>query len=276
MAPLRLPRRADPLADPLGVGEWVDDEWDAEAPAGCTAEPDETWWLTGGPPVPETAPVAGRRSAGGRRWVLAAAAVLVLAGTGCLGVAGYQAYRHHPPPAALSAGDVYFGRLDGPHPEPVTTASRVLGPSRPVRVRIARIGVRADVVTLRMGRDGVLAGPRTGKVAGWWRGSPTPGQRGAAVIDGHVDWTDGPAVFYRLGELRPGDEVQVTRADHRVVTFTVHAIRQYLKDSFPSDVVYGPTGGAQLRLVTCGGPFSNGHYQDNVVVFAHLTGVHHT
>ena len=85
----------------------------------------------------------------------------------------------------------------------------------------------------------------------------------------------GPSVFFRLGALVPGDTVLVTRADRATAVFTVNAVRRYPKDAFPTAVVYANTDHAALRLITCGGAFdrASGHYRDDVVVFAHLTGV---
>jgi sortase (surface protein transpeptidase) len=93
------------------------------------------------------------------------------------------------------------------------------------------------------------------------------------VIAGHVDSTTGPAVFYRLRELRPGQRIAVPRADGSVIQFAVTEVRQYAKDAFPTAEVYGPVPEPELRLVTCGGSFdrARGSYRDNVVVFATLT-----
>jgi Sortase domain len=90
------------------------------------------------------------------------------------------------------------------------------------------------------------------------------------VLVGHVDSRTGPAVFYRLRELAPGDEVLVDRADGTTARFIATSLDSYEKALFPSDLIYYPTLEPQLRLVTCGGPFdpSTGHYRDNVVVFA--------
>jgi sortase (surface protein transpeptidase) len=93
------------------------------------------------------------------------------------------------------------------------------------------------------------------------------------VVTGHVDSADGPAVFFRLRELVPGDEVLVDRADGTTARFTVTRVERHLKDAFPTQAVYGPTADAQLRLVTCGGDFDRSarSYEDNVVVFARAT-----
>ena len=97
-----------------------------------------------------------------------------------------------------------------------------------------------------------------------------PGDRGPAVVAGHVDSVAGPAVFYRLRELRPGDEVVVDLSDGRTVTFRVTGSLQVPKDAFPTEEVYGPTPDAELRLITCGGEFDRSvrSYEDNTVVFA--------
>jgi len=108
--------------------------------------------------------------------------------------------------------------------------------------------------------------------AAWYKYSVTPGQAGTAVIEGHVDSYQGPAVFYRLGALRPGNDIDVTLADGIKAVFRVTGVRQYAKDKFPSKTVYGPANYAALRVITCGGTFdySTGHYLSSVVVFASL------
>jgi sortase (surface protein transpeptidase) len=90
---------------------------------------------------------------------------------------------------------------------------------------------------------------------------------------GHVDSAkDGPSVFFRLGELRRGDRVAVTRADDSVAIFVVDEVHRYAKNDFPTDRVYGDIDHAGLRIITCGGAFDDaaGHYLDNIVVFASL------
>jgi hypothetical protein len=91
------------------------------------------------------------------------------------------------------------------------------------------------------------------------------------VIVGHVDSAaNGPSVFWRLGSLRPRDIVRVTRADGTVAVFLVDDVRRFRKTRFPSQLVYGNTNHAALRLITCGGPLEGGHYRDNIVVRASL------
>jgi sortase (surface protein transpeptidase) len=147
----------------------------------------------------------------------------------------------------------------------------------PVRLEIPAIGV--DTRLQRLGRAGdgtvdVPSGPDKWDVAGWYEEGTRPGDPGSAVILGHVDSTSGPAVFYRLRELRPGDRVEVVRAGGSRIAFTVERVEEYDKRRFPTAEVYYPTLEPMLRLVTCGGAFNyaTGHYADNVIVFASLSG----
>lgn len=142
----------------------------------------------------------------------------------------------------------------------------------PTSLTIPAIGVQTRLVQLGLTAGGALQVPASTSVAGWYTGSPRPGQTGAAVIAGHVDSRLGPAVFFRLRLLRPGELVYVQRADGSLAVFGVSAVRTYPKAQFPTQAVYGPAPSAQLRLITCGGTFdqATGHYLSNVIVFASL------
>jgi sortase (surface protein transpeptidase) len=142
----------------------------------------------------------------------------------------------------------------------------------PVRIEIPRIGVASALVRLGRGPDRTVEVPARWEVAGWYAPGTRPGDPGSAVILGHVDSKRGPAVFFRLRELRRGDEIRVVRADGSTVRFAVERTRQYGKRRFPTDEVYYPTLTPALRLVTCGGEFdaTAGHYRSNVIVFATL------
>ena len=147
----------------------------------------------------------------------------------------------------------------------------------PVRLEIPSIGVDTRLQRLGKERDGTVAVPggrHQWDEAGWYAGGPRPGDLGSAVILGHVDSRrDGPAVFFRLRELRRGDQIKVVRADGSIVRFSVDRTEQYPKSRFPTDAVYYPTLTPGLRLVTCGGEFDTSihHYRSNVIVFATMT-----
>src|SRR4051794_2994586 len=153
-----------------------------------------------------------------------------------------------------------------------TTASRVAARhvARPARIEIPSIGVDAVMIPLGLNRDGTLEVPEDFTQAGWWTGAARPGQPGPAIVAGHVDSYTGPAVFYRLPELRPGATIIVDRRDGTRARFTVLGSEHYPKDRFPTARVYGSTPGPTLRLITCSGTFdrSTGHYLDNTVVYA--------
>jgi Sortase domain len=151
-----------------------------------------------------------------------------------------------------------------------TRPARARAPSPPVRVEIPSIGVSSRLVRLGLNADGTMEVPRDYGLAGWFTGGAMPGQDGPAVISGHVDSKSGPAVFYRLRELRPGDTIWVRRAAGDRLAFEVTGTARYAKAEFPTDAVFGPVTGPVLRVITCGGDFdrSSGHYLDNVVVTA--------
>ncbi len=158
--------------------------------------------------------------------------------------------------------------------EVVTDSSRrPADAAQPVRVRVPAIGVDSPLAHLGVDAAGALELPVDPDAAGWFTGGPAPGDVGPAVIAGHVDTASRPAVFSRLGELTPGDEVLVDRGDGTTGRFTVTGVDRYPKSEFPTDAVYGPTPWAELRLVSCGGDFdrSLGSYTDNVVVTARLS-----
>jgi LPXTG-site transpeptidase (sortase) family protein len=140
----------------------------------------------------------------------------------------------------------------------------------PTRVRVPRIDVSSPLERLGKDAKGSIQLPTRAAEAGWYSGGPRPGERGPAVIVGHVDWDHGPAVFFRLREVKVGDEVDVDRADGSTARFTVTKVQQIPKTDFPTDLVYAPSLDTSLRLVTCGGSFNHAvhSYRDNVIVYA--------
>jgi sortase (surface protein transpeptidase) len=155
------------------------------------------------------------------------------------------------------------------------TRGLVLPESDPVVVSIPRIGVRSTLVKLGLDSNGAMEVPKDPAVAGWFTRGPSPGALGPAVIAGHVTWDGAPEVFYRLGTMRRGDQVSVTRKDGRTAVFTVSRVARFSKSRFPSQAVYGAIDHAGLRLITCGGTYDAARhtYLDNVVVFARLEAV---
>jgi LPXTG-site transpeptidase (sortase) family protein len=154
-------------------------------------------------------------------------------------------------------------------PSPSTASPGVVR-VRPVRLRIPAIGVDSQLEELGVTRRGRLEAPLDPQRAGWFPGSAVPGELGPAVVAGHRDSKVGPAVFWRLTDLRAGAEVIVTRSDGVVVRFEVAQVRRVPRASFPTEQVYGATPDSMLRLITCGGLYDHvhGRYLDNVLVVA--------
>jgi sortase (surface protein transpeptidase) len=132
--------------------------------------------------------------------------------------------------------------------------------------------VAVPVSALGLNPDGTVQVPTDFQEPGWYRLGPSPGQVGSAVILGHVDSYQGPAVFFQLPSLQAGDQVEVSLADGVVADFVVTAVAMYPKAQFPALQVYGSNGYSALQLVTCGGTFDTqtGHYLSNVVVYTSL------
>ncbi len=151
----------------------------------------------------------------------------------------------------------------------------VIPHSRPVRLTIPAIGITSYVGRLGLQANGQVQVPTSTHVVDWYIDGPTPGQKGSAVILGHVDSYLGPGVFFNLKLLKAGDTITLVLADGAVTRFAVTKVVQYSKTGFPDRLVYGSNGTRSLQLVTCGGTFNHatGSYESNVVVFSHLVSV---
>jgi sortase (surface protein transpeptidase) len=144
--------------------------------------------------------------------------------------------------------------------------------SVPVSMRIPAIGVSSSLSSLGLNADKTVQVPTKFAEPGWYKLGPTPGQKGSAVILGHVDDKKGPAVFFKLRSLKAGDKVDVSLANGAIAHFAVKSVATYSKAQFPAAKVYASQGYAALQLVTCGGKFdkATGHYESNVVAYTTL------
>jgi hypothetical protein len=144
--------------------------------------------------------------------------------------------------------------------------------SLPMEITIEKIAVKADFVQLGLQQDGTIQVPSKGSDVGWYKYGPTPGEIGPSVVVGHLDIPQGPAIFYRLNELQKDDMVRIKRSDGKTAVFRVTSKETYSQDNFPSQKVYGSIDYPGLRLITCHGTYQpkQGHYSDNLVVYAEL------
>jgi len=195
----------------------------------------------------------------------AAGLVVIVGGTAGLLLARHSTPALRPVAAGVAALPVPTGPIVAPpqSAEPAPVAS-------PVSLTIPLIGVKTNLITLGLASGGEMQVPSSTTVAGWYTGSPRPGAVGSAIIVGHVDSVSSRGVFFRLPELKNGDDVFVKRADGTTAEFRVTEIQTYPKDHFPTQTVYGPTPDPELRLITCGGAFdaATNHYLSNIVVYA--------
>jgi hypothetical protein len=221
------------------------------------------------------------------RILAVAGAVLLAAGVIAIVLAlRGQQHAPQPPPSAASPVAVApthptppSSERSNPPATPATPSPTTRGPilarSQPTHLSVPAIGVNSDLKKIGLTSSGQIQTPPLARDshAYWLDVSPTPGQLGPATIIGHVDSAaNGPAVFFRLGDLRQRDKLYVTRADGIVALFEVERVVEYPKAHFPTHAVYGNTDNAALRLITCGGIFdpSIRSYESNIVVYASL------
>jgi sortase (surface protein transpeptidase) len=225
---------------------------------------------------------------GARRALLAAGIAVLAATAGCGDRPSISDASGHPTGPAPSASATP-GQQSAPALQPVLPSLRPLevgsrgvpapaqgvgaGGPAPTRIEIPAIGVDAPLVRLDLNRDGTIQVPSDFASPGWYSRGPAPGAEGAAVILGHLDSHNGPAVFWRLSALQSGDVVRVAREDGSEVRFSIERTASYSVDAFPSFEVYGATSRPELRLVTCGGSYSSSRrqYLANVVAFASMS-----
>ena len=188
--------------------------------------------------------------------------------------------------ASVDVGSPTVGRnVDTSSSDSATAAATAATPASEIPVAVGResridpafvdieaIGAVSTIERLGTLLDGRLETPNDFMKVGWWSGGVVPGEKGPAVLAGHLDSVAGPAIFARLSQLKPDDLIRIARKDGVVVTFAVTRVDRYPKDRFPAVSVYGPTDQAELRLITCGGSFDRQarSYNDNTVVYARL------
>jgi hypothetical protein len=203
-----------------------------------------------------------------RRWALIAGALVVF-GSGCV-ILGLQEHQHplaRPVPARSAPKGLKVTK-----PTSVRAAVLATARSAPVELTVPAISLAVSLSTLGLNADGTVAVPTDVQRPGWYGLGPSPGEIGSAVILGHVDSNEGPAVFFNLRSLVTGDDVDVSLADGVTAEFKVTLVTTYLKANFPDQTVYGSHGVSALQLVTCGGAFDSqtGHYLSNTVVYTSL------
>jgi Sortase domain len=129
------------------------------------------------------------------------------------------------------AGCLLVAACRSPATEPRVEAARprpaaAVGVGTPVSIAIPAIALDARVVPVGLRGDRTMEMPAV-DLAGWYELGPRPGAGGPAVIVGHVDSRRGPAVFFRLGELRRGDRVVVGQRGGPARSFRVERVERH-------------------------------------------------
>jgi len=203
-----------------------------------------------------------------RPWALIAG-TLVLVGSGCL-IVGLQEHQH--PLAGPAPAHAIRKAVRTTKTSPAKAAVLATARSAPIELKVPAISLTVSLSTLGLNADGTVEVPTDVQQPGWYGLGPSPGEIGSAVILGHVDSYQGPAVFFNLRSLVAGDLVDVSLADGVTAEFKVTSVTMYLKANFPDQAVYTSHGYSALQLVTCGGAFDSqtGHYLSNIVVYTSL------
>jgi sortase (surface protein transpeptidase) len=142
----------------------------------------------------------------------------------------------------------------------------------PVRLRIPALEIDTVVQWVGIDAEGRMGVPNNYTDVAWYELGPTPGTPGNAVIAGHLDSKSGPAVFYHLEDLVPGDEIFTTTADGQEFRFVVTTLETYSADDAPLERIFGDATAPQLNLITCDGAFDRAvrEYDKRLVVYAEL------
>lgn len=148
--------------------------------------------------------------------------------------------------------------------------------STPVRLSIPKLRINAPVIPVGMDANGLMEVPKTAEEVAWYKPGTAPGENGSAVLAGHYDWTNGPAVFYSLGGLENGDMIIVTDEHGQSWQFTVDEKSSYPAQEFPVEKVFTASTMPRINLVTCDGIFNTNTqtYPNRIVISAIQTNGH--
>src|SRR5437764_519531 len=156
-------------------------------------------------------------------------------------------------------------------PSPATPSIADVG--MPVRLKIPSIDVDAPIERVGLDQEGAMDVPQDPHDTAWYKYGPRPGPPGSAVTAGHVAHHDiAPVVFWRLPDLKEGDEIIVVDDKNVERHFVVTGNEAYPRKAAPMDKIFGAASGPRLNLVTCDreSTFDRNRreYANNIVVFA--------
>lgn len=143
---------------------------------------------------------------------------------------------------------------------------------KPVTLEIPAIGVTSEIENVGKLENGQMGVPESVDHVGWFEPGTLPGNRGSSVMAGHIDSLTGPAVFYKLDQLKKGDEVIVKDANGKSLTFIVTHTKRYPRKEAPIEEIFGFSYGSRLNLITCTGEFNRKAktHEERLVVYTEL------
>ncbi|MFD2671382.1 class F sortase [Marinicrinis sediminis] len=143
---------------------------------------------------------------------------------------------------------------------------------QPARLSIPAIDLNAEITSVGLEPNGQMGVPDAPEQVGWYSLGYQPGEQGSAVLAGHVDWSNGPAVFYDLDQLEKGDRITVVDAQGQSLHYEVNKLESYPYDQAPIQDIFGEADQSMLNLITCTGQFSRetGNHSHRLVVYASL------
>ncbi|WP_336787689.1 class F sortase [Paenibacillus sp. MMO-177] len=142
----------------------------------------------------------------------------------------------------------------------------------PDRIWIPSVGIKAPVEPVGLLENGQLGVPASSDIAGLFIDGVLPGEKGNAIIAGHVDNYTGPAIFYPLKKLKPGDPVILSDSSGKYLVYSVDAVEAYPTAEAPLDKIFGDTNGKRLNMITCTGKYNRQkkEHEKRLVVYTHL------
>ena len=142
------------------------------------------------------------------------------------------------------------------------------------RLMIPKIGVDAPFTVKEVGTDGQMPNPNGPEDVAYydfsqWPGlGGVPGKGGNVVLAGHVDYIRyGPAVFWRLHELEIGDTIEIQMADGTSATYKIEFNKQIDASAADWTPIVEATQDESITLITCGGQFEAGHYNNRQIIW---------
>lgn len=145
--------------------------------------------------------------------------------------------------------------------------------SIPKSISIPTLSVKSEIESVGLDKEGRIDTPKDVYNTGWYALGVKPGEKGSAVIDGHLDTPEGkPSVFFKLKSLKEGDTIEIESEDNKTYTFKVYDVVDYPLETIPMGKIVEATNEKRLNLITCGGDWDKEKklYSERTVVYAKM------